>query len=322
MICYLTGVSRWIGLLEVVSEPFRDSSPIWKSNDFPCRVRVKLVIGLTPETAVPIVELRNQLSIFQNLTSPFAWTGHLRGSPAKWKTSDGEVIVNALADAQNNPTLRPFDVDKLQRHPPILKSKLGPVTVPEPEEILGTTQETTKEATQHIEAQWLLLKLGSDMGLDVWVAQNDKGREMKGHKFSSIPRLKRDLPLQFDEVTNRTIKHIDVLWLNANAIVAAFEIECTTAIYSGLLRMSDLIAMQPNLNIPLYIVASNERRDKVIDEVNRPTFSRLSPPMKQMCRFISISNLRERVAKVGDMVRYLRPQFIEELSESCEIEQP
>ena len=35
--------------------------------------------------------------------------------------------------------------------------------------------------------------------------------------------------------------------------------------------------MQPNLNIPLYIVAPGERRDKVVKEVNRPTFARLSP---------------------------------------------
>ena len=54
-------------------------------------------------------------------------------------------------------------------------------------------------------------------------------------------------------------------------MVAAFEIESTTSIYSGLLRMSDLIAMQPNLNIPLYLVAPNERRQKVFAEVNRST---------------------------------------------------
>ncbi len=35
--------------------------------------------------------------------------------------------------------------------------------------------------------------------------------------------------------------------------------------------------MQTNLNIPLYLVAPDDRRDKVITEVNRPTFSRLSP---------------------------------------------
>jgi hypothetical protein len=45
---------------------------------------------------------------------------------------------------------------------------------------------------------------------------------------------------------SRTVELIDVLWLNGNAIVAAFEAESTTSIYSGLLRMADLLSMQPN----------------------------------------------------------------------------
>ena len=84
--------------------------------------------------------------------------------------------------------------------------------------------------------------------------------------------------------------------------------------------MSDLIAMQPNLNIPLYLVAPDERRQKVIDEVNRSTFRRLSPALFEVCRFISFSDLRSRLKEAGALVRYLRPEFLEELSESCEIE--
>ena len=53
-----------------------------------------------------------------------------------------------------------------------------------------------------------------------------------------------ELPTQFNEATNRTIELIDVLWLKGNSIVAAFEVECTTSVYSGLLRMSDLLALQ------------------------------------------------------------------------------
>jgi hypothetical protein len=85
--------------------------------------------------------------------------------------------------------------------------------------------------------------------MDVWVARNDRGQSFSGHHFASIPRLKKGLPLQFDEATTRTIDLIDVLWLKGNSIQAAFEIESTTSIFSGLLRMSDLITMQPNLNI-------------------------------------------------------------------------
>jgi len=79
--------------------------------------------------------------------------------------------------------------------------------------------------------------------------------------------------------------------------------------------------MQPNLNIPLYLVAPDERREKVITEVNRPTFSRLSPAMSEMCRYISFSALQEQVGQIASIVRYLKPEFLEEFSESCEIEE-
>ena len=103
--------------------------------------------------------------------------------------------------------------------------------------------------------------------------------------------------------------------------MSAFEIEATTAIYSGLLRMSDLIAMQPNLNIPLYLVAPDDRREKVMTEVNRPTFSRLNPPLSEMCRFISFSGLKDQIKQAAAYIRFLKPEFLEELSESCVLEE-
>jgi hypothetical protein len=167
--------------------------------------------------------------------------------------------------------------------------------------------------------QWLLLKLGSDMGLDVWVAKNDKNREFGANQFAKLPGMRQNLPLQFDEVTNRTIELIDVLWLKGNAIAAAFEIESTTSIYSGLLRMSDLVAMQPNLKIPLYLVAPDERRNKVLAEVNRPTFNRLAPPLSQICRFIPFEDLKNKMHDAQPFLRYLRPDFLQEISESCAV---
>ena len=321
LVCYLTGVSRFIGVLEVCSAPFKDSSPIWKDEDFPCRLRVKTVVMLTPETAVPVLELRDRLSMFRDMKSPIAWTGHFRGSPVKWKTPDGEGVVAALLEAKKDPITRPVDPAKLARRPKARKARMGSVTVPESEDAPGDRPDTVKEPTDHEEVQWLLLKLGNDMGFDVWVARNDRGRHLRGQRLADLPKLKAELPLQFDDATNRTIELIDVLWLKGNAIVAAFEIESTTSIYSGLLRMADLIAMQPNLNIPLYLVAPDERRQKVIDEVNRPTFRRLAPPLFELCRFISFADLRTRLKDAGPLIRYLKPEFLEELSESCEIEE-
>ena len=67
LLCYLTGVMRFIGILEVVSKPYKDSTPIWKDDEFPCRFKVKPIIMLTPETAVPVQDLRHSLSMFQNM---------------------------------------------------------------------------------------------------------------------------------------------------------------------------------------------------------------------------------------------------------------
>ena len=116
------------------------------------------------------------------------------------------------------------------------------------------------------------------------------------------------LPLNYDETTLDTIEQIDVLWLKGRAIARAFEVEHTTAVYSGLLRMADLLALQPNMDIKLHIVAPEERREKVFREMLRPVFSLLDRgPLSRNCTFLSydsvdaIRNL-ETLAYTNDMV--------------------
>ncbi len=322
LLCYLTGVSRFIGILEVTSKPFHDEAPIWSDTVFPARVEVKPIITLTPETAVPIHELRDKLSIFENLKSPHAWTGKLRGSPSKWKAADGEAILQALREAEQNPIHRPVDPKKLARRPRGIKSKLGAVTIPtEEDEQVDQQIEESESLRAHVEIQYRLLKLGNDMGFEVWAAKNDRNEVIDGKKFSEIFPFRDKLPVRFDAVTTNIIEYIDVLWFKGNAIVAAFEVESTTSVYSGLLRMSDLLALQPNLNIPLYLVAPDRRRDKVFREVNRPTFRRFDPPLIDVCRYISFDVLRSKLEEVASVVRYLKPEFIDELCEVCDIEE-
>ena len=155
------------------------------------------------------------------------------------------------------------------------------------------------------------------MGLDVWVARNDRGRRWNGTALGSLQRMLDQLPTQFNEATTRTIELIDVLWLLGNSIVAAFEVECTTSIYSGLLRMSDLLALQPNLDINLYLVAPDERRDKVEQEVLRPTFSLREKPLAKICGFLPFSVLCEKlggIRKLG-LSGSLKPTFLKTTAE-------
>ncbi len=268
---------------------------------------------------MPVEDLKDKLSI-QGLKNR-NWSGFFRGSPAEFKSRDGEIIVQAIKDAINNPLERKYDQRKYWRRPRTYESKVGIVTIPEESEQVAPIKEEQIEEESpisHEEIQWLLLKLGSDLGLDVWVARNDRGKQHNGMPFQSIPRLRKELPRQFDDVTNKTIELIDVLWLQGDAILAAFEVEHTSAIYSGLLRMADLVSMQPNINLDLYLVAPDERSNKVLSEINRPTFKKLKPALPSICKFIPYSKLRKETEFIGSRARFMKPEFIDEMAESCE----
>lgn len=82
------------------------------------------------------------------------------------------------------------------------------------------------------------------------------------------------LPAQFNEATKRSIELIDRLWIKGNPIIAAFEVECTTAIYSGLLQRSDRLALQSNLETDLLLLASDECKGE--SEAGNPPFDSLT----------------------------------------------
>lgn len=178
-------------------------------------------------------------------------------------------------------------------------------------------KQPAEPTTRPSEIQYHLLKLGAELGLDIWVARNDRGKRYNGEFLGSLPGMLDELPTQFNEATNRTIELIDVLWLKGNTITAAFEIEATTSIYSGLLRMSDLLALQPNLDLALYLVAPDDRRGKVRQEIARPTFAYREKPLPRICGFVSFERLMEQVDGIRrlGLATSLRPEFLKQTAE-------
>ena len=144
--------------------------------------------------------------------------------------------------------------------------------------------------TEHDEMQWRLIRLGQLARCDVWVPRSDQPKQYQGHQF-------RDFVLdEFHETLDvpRSIENIDVVWkFGPYSIKSAFEIEHSTSIYSGILRLSDLRAEAPNSNYPLFIVASEERRRKVFEELRRPTFSGPCLRLNEVIRFLGYDKLRE-----------------------------
>lgn len=125
------------------------------------------------------------------------------------------------------------------------------------------------------------------------------------------------LPLNYDDVTIKTIENIDVIWVKGRSIVRAFEVEHTTSIYSGILRMADLMALQPNLNISAHIVAPIERKEKVLREISRPVFAFLETrPLIESCSFLSY----ESIASLSSETKliHMNDSVLEDYSEYAE----
>ena len=129
--------------------------------------------------------------------------------------------------------------------------------------------------------------------------------------------LKDSLPLNYDDTTLRTIEQIDVLWLKGRAVARAFEVEHTTAVYSGILRMADLLALQPNMDIKLHIVAPETRKKKVFEEILRPVFSLLEGrPLAKTCTFLSYDTIKEVYALPH--LGHVSDTILDEYSEDAE----
>ncbi|MEZ7516145.1 hypothetical protein [Flavobacterium frigidarium] len=171
-------------------------------------------------------------------------------------------------------------------------------------------QEEKKEVTLHDEMQYHLLKIGTSLGYDVTPASNDKSKAFNGQSFSFIS-LSKFPELPTDKDTQKTIKLIDVLWFKkgTNHIIGAFEVEKSTSIYSGILRLSDLYFSISNGTEVFYIIIPDSREKDVILQLNRPVirnskmnikyilFSELRTQCDAICKFGSDYSIMEKIAK-------------------------
>lgn len=322
-ICYMTRLSRWMGLLEVLEGPFVDETPIFypENDPFVVRFRVRPLAWLPVEKAIPIREDRvwNQLSFTRGQSKrSSSWTGKLRGSLVQLDDSDGaflESLIQKQIDGGDTYPVDPDEFRKLATHRVRRADKDVTVTVPEGPEV--EDEETGRpEVRESARIQALLAEIGSRMGMQIWVPRGDRATVLAEWAGDHPPLLER-LPLNYDETTLKTIEQIDVLWLKGRAIKRAFEVEHTTSVYSGILRMADLLALQPNMDIRLHIVAPVPRREKVFQELLRPVFSLLDRgPLSEICTYLSYDSVRELAEQ--EHLSHLSDNVIEEYEEGAE----
>jgi hypothetical protein len=173
-----------------------------------------------------------------------------------------------------------------EKHVKKVKNELFPSS----DQATESTSYTLHEQT-HTEIQWMLAKLGCHLCDRIWIASNDHSKLWENEAFDDLS-IEALPPLGLSKRAEKAIKYIDVLWLDSdNQIEAALEIECTTQIYSGLLRMLDLVTLYPNIPIPLYIVVPKARVEQVKAELLRPAFNNKRLKLHQKCRWIVIEEL-------------------------------
>jgi hypothetical protein len=144
-----------------------------------------------------------------------------------------------------------------------------------------------KIASDHLRMQYLLLKLGMKAGERVWAPRSDQSRITSGYNFSQFEEtFAAGLDAQVKYVEN-----IDVVWKEEFRIDAAFEVENSTAIYSGLLRFADLTMVAPNTLYPMFIVAPGERRTRVQEQLARPTFRHMH--LAEKVRYLAYEKVQE-----------------------------
>lgn len=182
---------------------------------------------------------------------------------------------------------------KVSLEPPASGSTTNPTEELTEEELIEIA---TAELPQHTEVQWMLAKVGQKLGCRIWIAGNDRSKIWNGEKLGnlSLPALPN---LGIGNEAERIIRLIDVLWLRgSNQVVAAFEVESTTSIYSGLLRMSDLVLTVPNLAFDCYIAVPQSRASDVVKQLSRATFQDLE--LHKKCRFFTFEDLKREMESI------------------------
>ena len=135
--------------------------------------------------------------------------------------------------------------------------------------------------------QTLLGAIGNARQFDVWVPLNDR----PGLDWSLTPRYKvlDQLPPGF-EVVHSILQEIDVIWVKrgSGGLAAVYEVEHSTPIYSGLLRLNDVRLINPQID-RLTVVSNEPRRSAFIRQLNRPTFQASS--LSSVCTFLEYSEV-------------------------------
>ena len=153
----------------------------------------------------------------------------------------------------------------------------------------------------HTEVQGWLRDLGKALGFDVWIAANDRARLLGTGKLGD--GCLATLPSKVGNIEGAdAVRLIDVLWLavGTDTVVAAFEVEHTTSIYSGIVRLLDLsTGVESAKGLHMFLVAPDCREQDVRDQLLRPAFRNVNSLKVKFLPYGALQEHRESIARFG-----------------------
>lgn len=161
---------------------------------------------------------------------------------------------------------------------------------------------TDEQDRTHTDVQGWLRDLGISLGYDVWIASNDQSRSFGDEKLGKhcLTQLPASLT---SEPGIDAIRLIDVLWIESNGggVIAAFEVEHTTSIYSGIVRMLDLAMGTSQAGLHgLFLVAPDDREHEVRAQMRRPAFQHIGHRGIRYLPYSELEKHRETIARFGE----------------------
>ena len=169
--------------------------------------------------------------------------------------------------------------------------------------------EQCKNERTHTEIQAWLRDLGLALGYDVWIAANDRSRSFNGSALAA-GCLKRLPDIISTSKGADSIRLIDVLWFERGGdhVAAAFEVEHSTSIYSGIVRMLDLALSGNDFHATagLFLVAPDAREADVRAQLQRPAFSRVADLDISYLSYGELEKNRESIGRFGSGLKAIK----------------
>jgi type II restriction enzyme len=156
----------------------------------------------------------------------------------------------------------------------------------------------------HTHMQGWLRDLGRALGFDVWIAANDKSREYEGRPLAEGCLDELPEPVR-SSAAAEVVRLIDVIWFEPGGPArAAFEVEHTTSIHSGIVRLLDLALGVSGSGVSaLFIVAPDDREEEVRAQLRRPAFARVADLRVRYLPYGELAKHRASISRFGQGLR-------------------